>query len=150
MDPSVVVAASEPPKPFLKFPNKKVVFSFLTIFIIILAVGAVFVLKNKSNTTNTVTAPKPRARLSAKEDLEQTIKQTFTDPKDKDIVKFVSFASSDRTLKTKFVDYNKAYQLIYQRYQNSATIPIKKALIKLRTYLRPFPQFKEADFKLPK
>lgn len=136
-------------KSFFKFPDKKFIFIFLIVLLIILAVATTLVLKNLNKITS-ITALKPKVALTAKEDLEQTIKQTFTDPKDYDIVRYISFASSDRILETKFIDYSKAYQLIYKRYQTSATIPIKKALIKLKVYLKAFPQYKEADFKLPK
>ncbi|MBI2597112.1 hypothetical protein HYW41_03070 [Candidatus Daviesbacteria bacterium] len=127
--------------------NKKIIIFIISIsLLIILAVtGAVLIKKQMIKPVST-----PLKTFSTKEDLEQTIKQTFKDPKDQDIVRYVSFASKDRTLETKYIDYSKAYQLIYQRYQNSATIEIKKAVIKLRAYLRPFPQFKEEDFKLPK
>lgn len=155
-EPNVIVTNVNPkPKQSLKLPNKKFIIGFLTVLLIaILAVVAVFIWKNRTKIFKggSVTAPqsKPKIPLTAKQDLEQTFKQTFTDPKDQDILKYLSFASKDRILETKFIDYSKAYQLVYKRYANSATIPIKKALIKLRAYLRPFPQFKESDFKLPK
>lgn len=140
-------------KPFLKLPNKKLIIGFLIILLVIISGVVSYVLINKSSIKNeaknipTIPTQKPKV-LSAKEELEQTIKQTFTKPQDQDIVKYIGFASGDRTLETKFLDYSKAYQLIYERYQNNAPIEVKKALIKLRAYVRPFPQFKEADFKL--
>lgn len=147
--PEVLIAQQPQKKYRFKFtlPNKKISLIILVIIIIMVAVtGAIFLKNYKSQ----VTTVKPKVQLTAKQDLEQTIKQTFTDAKDQDIIRYISFASNDRTLETKFIDYSKAYQLIYQRYQTSATITIKKALIKLRVFLKAFPQYKEADFKLPK
>lgn len=152
-NPTVVVA-QEPSKRFKlpKLPkiNPWIVSSFL---VLALSLGSAYYLpklvkKPSPAISKQVTlTPTP----NSKEDLEQSIQQTFKDPKDQDIIKYISFASEDITLDTKFVDYSKAYQLIYQRYTTpSATIPVKKALIKLRAYLKAYPQFKETDFKLPK
>lgn len=135
----------------LKFPTKKFLWGLVIVMLVVVAVVVAYVIRNKQNIPISTPADKPKTSLTAKEDLEQTITQTFTDPKDQDIIKYISFASEDITLDTKYIDYSKAYQLIYQRYATpSATIPVKKALIKLRAYLRAYPQFKEADFKLPK
>ena len=126
--------------------RKTILIISISLLVILAVIGGAVLYKMRSEQTGKQT----KSQFITKEDLEQAVKQTFKDPKDQDIVKYVSFASKDRTLETKYIDYSKAYQLIYQRYQNSATIEIKKAVIKLRAYLRPFPQFKESDFKLPK
>lgn len=153
MDPQVAVSTPQLPKRFTKPLNKKVVILSTILLIIIGAALGTLLYKNyakKITISNKTLTPKFKAPLGPKEDLEQTINLTFTQEKDQDIVKFVSFASKDRTLATKYVDYSKAYQLIYQRYGNTQDIRIKKAQVKLRVFLKSFPQFKEADFKLIK
>lgn len=124
--------------------SKKVIFISIIFLLVILIITGALVIKNNMDKAS---VSKP-ATIATKQDLEQTMKQTFTNPKDQDILKYISFASADKTLGTKFTDYSKAYQLIYKRYQNSATTQIKEALVKFRNFLKPFPQYNEADFKL--
>lgn len=153
MDPFVLISNSQPPKNLPKLFNK-IILTTSVIVIILLATLSIFLLFKYSNKltifNKKVATPKLTTPLNPKEDLEQTIKLTFKDPKDQDIVKYISFASKDRTLETKFIDYSKAYQLIYQRYSNTQNTQIKIALVKLNTFLKAFPQFKEANFKLIK
>lgn len=161
-DPKVIVTSYiKPPKfnlklpkvklPNLKIPNTKsfriIIFIIIFLAVIGLAIATAFLIKKQ---TDILTPPKTQRPLTYQEDLEQTMKQTFTNPQDEDILRYIHFASLDRTAESKFVDYSKAYKTIYQRYETSATVPIRKALLKLKAFLRVFPKYKDEDFKLLK
>ena len=89
--------------------RKTILIISISLLVILAVIGGAVLYKMRSEQTGKQT----KSQFITKEDLEQAVKQTFKDPKDQDIIRYVSFASKDRTLETKYIDYSKAYQLIY-------------------------------------
>ncbi len=147
MDPSVVVAAPEPSKPF-KLP-KVTGLVIGSVLILGAAIAAAYFLPKlipQLKTTKIVSST-PNYSLN----LNESIKKTFsTSNKYSEIIQLNEAAYSERNLDKKYKYYLTLFSKITQEYQQSKNIQFKTVLYQIKDYMRAFPQYKEGDLVLPK
>lgn len=150
MNPTVLV--TQQPLKSSKLPKlKKLLVSF--VILVVITVLAYLIPKLIPQTKKSTDKP-AQAVFQANSPtlkLKQTIVETFGgQAKYQEIVKLTNLTASEKDINKKYELYKMIFSKALKAYQQTKNPQFTFVLYQIRNYTLAFPQFKEADFKIPK
>ncbi len=129
--------------------SKVVILSGAVLVLTIISVTLLVIVKQQQPKTSQVLVSKPSS-VSTEQTLRKIIKNSFNNADQKGILAYFDLALAEKSPQQSYLYLQKAFNKMAASYQSLKSPEKKLALSKLRAYVSTLPNYKEADFVIPR